>query len=119
MGGIAGMFGYGRLKNSARVGVALAAELVELRHVLLEQATLGLGRDVSFQDGDDVGAQFLARDVARKIALVSRKGAGRRRGNRQRRPGHLQKFDQAFRGHRLVRSSPYDHAAMARKWQRR
>jgi hypothetical protein len=29
MGGIAGMFGYGRLKNSARVGVALAAELVD------------------------------------------------------------------------------------------
>src|SRR5262245_27128527 len=90
MGGIAGMFGYGRSENGARVGIALAAKLVELRHVLLEQATLGLGRDVSFHDGDDVVAEFLARDVARKITLVSRKGAGGRCGNRERRPGHLQ-----------------------------
>src|SRR5215471_8347804 len=89
MGGIAGMFGYGRLENGARVGIALAAKLVKLRHVLLEQATLGLGRDVSFHDGDDVVAEFLARDVARKITLVSCKGACGRRGNRERRPGHL------------------------------
>src|SRR5215468_12392380 len=88
-GRIARMFGYGRLENGARVGIALAAKLVELRHVLLEQATLGLGRDVSFHDGDDVAAEFLARDVARKITLVSRKGACGRRGNRERRPGHL------------------------------
>src|SRR5262249_46136500 len=54
MGGIAGMFGYGHLENGARVGVALAAKLVELGHVLFEQATLCLGRDVSFYDGDDV-----------------------------------------------------------------
>src|SRR5262249_42933293 len=40
MGGIAGMFGYGRVENGARVGIALAAKLVELRHVLLEQAAL-------------------------------------------------------------------------------
>src|SRR6516165_12819041 len=80
---------------------------------------LGLGRDVSFHDGDDVAAEFLARDVARKITLVSRKGACGRGGNRERRPGHLQKFDQVVRGHRLLRSPPYDHAAMARKWQRR
>src|SRR6516165_10984105 len=119
MAGIAGMFGYGRLENGARVGIALAAKLVEFRHVLLEQATLGLGRDVSFHDGDDVAAEFLARDVARKITLVSRKGACGRGGNRERRPGHLQKFDQVVRGHRLLRSPPYDHAAMARKWQRR
>src|SRR5262249_17581695 len=117
MGGVAGMFGYGRLENGARVGIALAAKLVELRHVLLEQATLGLGRDVSFHDGDDVAAEFLARDVARKIILVGRKGACGRRGNRERRPGHLQKLDHVFRGHRLLRSPPYDHAAMARKWQ--
>src|SRR5215475_773245 len=64
MGGIAGMFSYGRVENGARVGIALAAKLVELRHVLLEQAALGLGCDVSFHDGDDVVPQFLARDVA-------------------------------------------------------
>src|SRR5262249_14482616 len=94
MGGIAGMFGYGRVENGARVGIALAAKLVELGHVLLEQATLCLGRDVSFHDGDDVVPQLLARDVARKITLVSRKSACGRRGNRERRPGHLQKSDQ-------------------------
>src|SRR5262249_5159953 len=105
MGGIAGMFGYGRLENGARVGIAFAAKLVELRHVLLEQATLGLGRDVSFHDGDDVVPQFLARDVARKITLVSRKSACGRGGNRERRPGHLQKSDQVFRGHRHLRST--------------
>src|SRR5258708_21917283 len=119
MGGMARIFGYGCLENGARVGIALAAELVELRHVLLEQATLGLGRDVPFHDGDDVVAQFLARDVARKITLVSREGPGGRRRNRKRRPGHLQKSDQVFRGHRMLRSPAYDHAAMARKWQRR
>src|SRR5258708_19119898 len=54
-----------------------------------------------------------------KIALVSREGAGGRRRNRERRPGHLQKFDQVFRGHRMLRPPAYDHAAMARKWQRR
>src|SRR6516164_10516953 len=119
MGGIAGMFGYGCLENGARVGIALAAKLVELRHILLEQATLGLGRDVPFHDGDDVVAQFLARDVARKIALISREGAGGRRRNGERGPGHLQQLDQVVRGHRILRSPAYDHAAMARKWQRR
>src|SRR5262252_6273061 len=118
-GRIARMFGYGCLENGARVGIALAAKLIELRHILLEQATLGLGRDVPFHDGDDVVAQFLARAVARKIALISREGAGGRRRNRGRGPGHLQKFDQVVRGHRILRSPVYDHAAMARKWQRR
>jgi hypothetical protein len=66
MGGIARMFGYGCLENGARVGIAFAAELVELGHVLPEQATLGLGRDVPFHDGDDVVAQFLARDSLEK-----------------------------------------------------
>src|SRR5262249_43318013 len=89
----------------SRVGVALAAKLVELGHVLLEQATLCLGRDVSFHDGDDVVPQLLARDVARKITLISRKSACGRRGNRERRPGHLQKSDQVFRGHRYLRST--------------
>src|SRR5262249_13659256 len=74
-------------------------------HVLLEQATLCLGRDVSFHDGDDVVPQLLSRDVARKITLVSRKSACGRRGNRERRPGHLQKSDQVFRGHRHLRST--------------
>src|SRR5262245_8274226 len=73
--------------------------LSKLRHVLLEQAALSLGCDVSFHDGDDVVPQFLARDVARKITLVSRKSACGRGGNRERRPGHLQKFDQVVRDH--------------------
>src|SRR5262245_56291667 len=41
MRGPGGMFAHRRLENGPRVGIALAAKLVEFRDLLLEQAALG------------------------------------------------------------------------------
>src|SRR5512144_3272700 len=94
------MFGGDRsVEDGTRVRIAVAAELVELVHVLPEQAALGLRRDVAFHGGDDVAPELLAGDVGREIVLVSRKGAGGRGGNLERRTRNLQHFDQGFPGH--------------------
>src|SRR6516162_6118410 len=86
---------------------------------LLQQAALGVRRHVPFHDANDVVAQLLTADVGRKITLVRRKGPGGGRGNPKRRPGDLQQFDDVVPGHGGLRLPAYDHAAMARRWQRR
>src|SRR5262249_1590841 len=91
----------------------------ESNRFYLKRIALGFGRHVPFQDTNDVVAQLLARHVGREIALIRRKRAGGRRGNRERRSSHLQQPDQVVRGHGILWPPAHDHAAMARRWQRR
>src|SRR6266511_5958925 len=99
--GLGGMFAHRRLEDDAR---ALAAELVEFRDLLLEQAALGFGWNVSLHDPHDVVAQLLARHVSREIVLIRRKRPGGRRGNPKRGSGDLQQSDQVFPGHGVLRA---------------
>ena len=87
------------MENGARIRIALAAQLVELAHVLPEQAALGFRRDASLHGRDDVVPELLTGHVGREIVLVGRKGTGGRRGNPECRTGNLQQFDQTFPGH--------------------
>jgi hypothetical protein len=104
MGGLGGMITDRGLKDDPRLGIALAAELVEFRDFLLEQAALGFGWNVSLHDSNDVIAQLLARHVSREIALVGRKRPRGRRWNPERGSGDLQQSDQVFPGHGVLRA---------------
>jgi hypothetical protein len=59
--GLGGMITHRRLEDDARLGITLAAELVEFRDLPLEQAALGFGRHISFHDPDDLAAQLVTR----------------------------------------------------------